>query len=52
MISLTINFALFFLVLFLVVPGAMIFVKCMRDYIHQNRKHRGYNKHEAGKLAG
>jgi hypothetical protein len=52
MISLTINFALFFLVLFLVVPGMMILVKFISDYIHQNRKHVGYDKDGAGKLAG
>jgi len=52
MISLTINFALFFLVLFLIVPGAMILVTYLRDYIHEYRKHAEDHKDDAGKLAG
>ena len=39
MVSLIINLALFFLVMFVVVPGIMIFAMIMRDHIHHSRKH-------------
>ena len=53
MISQIVDFALFFLVLFFLVPGIMIFIKLMRSYIHQHHhKHARWHKAESGKLAG
>jgi ABC-type sulfate transport system permease subunit len=42
MIDLIIAFALFFLVLFVLLPVMMIFAMLMREYIHQYRKHSGW----------
>jgi hypothetical protein len=52
MISLIIEWALFFLVLFFLLPGIMIFAMLMRDAIYQNRRHAGWHKESAGKSAG
>lgn len=38
MISLMIEFALFFLVLFFVMPSLFIFLMILRELIHQHRK--------------
>ena len=46
MISQIVDFALFFLVLFFLVPGLMICIRLMRGYIHQ------HYKPESGKLTG
>jgi ABC-type sulfate transport system permease subunit len=43
MIDLIIAFALFFLVLFVLLPVMMIFAMLMREYIHQYRKHSGWH---------
>ncbi len=39
MIALAIEFALFFLVLFFVMPALLIFLMVLRELIHQHRKH-------------
>ena len=50
MISQIVDFALFFLVLFFLVPGMIISIKLMRGYIHQHHKHARWHKAEPGKL--
>jgi hypothetical protein len=52
MVSLIIEWALFFLVLFFLVPATMIFVMFLRNVIHQNLKHAGWQKEAIGKSAG
>ncbi len=52
MISQIVDVALFFLVLFFLVPGLIISIKLMRSYIHQHYKHAGWRKGDSGKLAG
>ena len=52
MIALIMIFLLFLLVLFLLVPGMLIFVKCMRDYSHQQHVHTTYHKDHVERLAG
>lgn len=49
MMSLILNFALFFLVLFIVVPALMISIGFVRDHHH---KHVDWHKDPAEKLAG
>jgi hypothetical protein len=39
MISLMVEFALFFLVMFFFIPALMVFVLTRRDPFHPNRKH-------------
>jgi hypothetical protein len=51
MISMMIEFALFFLVLFVVVPGGMIAWMVVREVARQHRKPAGWQKSEATKLA-
>jgi hypothetical protein len=51
MISMMIEFALFFLVLFVVVPGGMITWATLRALARQHRKPAGWHKSEATKLA-
>ena len=51
MISMIIEFALFFLVLFVVVPGVMISWMVVRELARQHRKPIGWHKGEASKLA-
>ena len=51
MISMIIEFALFFLVLFVVVPGVMISWMVARELARQHRKPIGWHKREASKLA-
>ena len=52
MVSLIIEWALFFLVLFLLVPAMVIFVILMRNTIHHNLKHAGWHKGATHKPAG
>jgi hypothetical protein len=52
MISLIIDSALFFLVLFFLVPGLMIFAMLARDVIVENRKQAEWERQRAGKTAG
>jgi hypothetical protein len=51
MVSLMIDLAMFFLVLFVLLPGMMIFAMLMRDIIshNHNRKHAGWHKEALGK---
>lgn len=51
MISIIVEFALFFLVLFVVVPGVMISWMVARDLARQQRKPIGWHKGETSKLA-
>lgn len=51
MISMIVEFALFFLVLFVVVPGVMIAWAVVRELIRQHRKPAGWHKSETTKLA-
>ena len=50
MISQIVDFVLFLLVLFVVVPGVIIYLKAMHGYSH-NSKHAGWNKSAPGKSA-
>ena len=52
MIYQIIDFVLFFLVLYFVLPGAMVFAVLFRDFIHQSRAHAGRHKELAGKPVG
>ena len=52
MVSLIIEWALFFLVLFLLVPAMVIFAILMRNIIHHNVKHAGWHKGTTDKPAG
>jgi hypothetical protein len=52
MVSLIIEWALFFLVLFFLVPAMVIFAMLMRNIIYQNLKHVGWHKETTGKSAG
>jgi len=49
-----IDLAMFFLVLFVLLPGMMIFAMLMRDVIYhnRNRKHAGWHKAATGKHTG
>lgn len=51
MISLAIEFALFFLVLFVLVPGVMISWMVARELARQHRKPVGWHKRETSELA-
>lgn len=51
MISLMIEFALFLLVLFVLVPGVTIALMVARDFFHQHPKSVTWHKGEASKLA-
>ncbi len=50
MIYQIIDFVLFFLVLYFVLPGTMVFAVLVRDFIHH--KHAARHKELAGKPAG
>lgn len=56
MIALLIEFALFFLVLFFVMPSLFIFLMVLRELIHQHHKHRGsqhkWRRRDIGELTG
>jgi hypothetical protein len=52
MVSLMIEWALFFLVLFLLVPAMVIFAILMRNIILHNLKHIGWHKGAADKPVG
>ena len=52
MIVQIVDFALFFLVLFFLVPGIIIAIKALHGYIHQHYKHAGWHKNDSGKIAG
>jgi hypothetical protein len=52
MISLIIDSALFLLVLFLLVPGLMIFAMLARNVIVENRKQSEWEKQRVEKTAG
>lgn len=49
MVSLIIEWVLFLLVLFFLVPAMMIFAMLLRDIIYQNLKHVGWHKEAIGK---
>ena len=49
MISLILDWALFFLVLFFLMPVMMICAMVLRDSINQNRHHQQWHKDHAGK---
>lgn len=49
MISLIVEWTLFFLVLFFLVPGTVIVAMLVRNVIHQNLKHAGWHKEATGK---
>jgi hypothetical protein len=51
MISLVLQFTLFFLVLFVVVPGVIISLGVFRYYLHQH-KHAGWHRGNPAKLTG
>jgi len=50
MISLFMEFALFLLVLFVVVPGVMVFLMARREIFHVHPKAEEWHKHSAAKL--
>lgn len=52
MVYLVIDLVLFLLVLFVVVPGVMIFGRHIRDFIHQNRKQATWHKNGMEKPTG
>lgn len=52
MVSLIVEWALFFLVLFFLLPGMIIFAMLMRNVIHHNLKHMGWHKEATGKSTG
>lgn len=54
MASLIIEWALFFLVLFVLCPAMMIFAMLMREFIYynHNRKHAGWHKEATGGSIG
>lgn len=54
MASLIIEWALFFLVLFVLCPVIMIFAMLMREFIYHNhyRKHTGWHREAPGKSTG
>lgn len=52
MVSLVIEYALFFLVLFFLVPALMVFAISMRNLIHDNLKDSSWHKEVAGKSVG
>jgi hypothetical protein len=52
MVSQVIEYALFFLVLFFLVPAMMIFAISMRNVIHDNLKESVWHKEATGKSAG
>ncbi len=47
-----IDFVLFFLVLYFVLPTIMIFAVLIRNFIRQHRAQAEYHKHLAAKPAG
>jgi hypothetical protein len=51
MASIIIDLAVFLLVLFVLLPGMMIFAMLMRDFIYHNhnRKYSGWHKEATGK---
>ena len=51
MISMILEFALFFLVLFVVVPGLVISWMVARELVRQHHKPIGWHRDEASKLA-
>ena len=54
MISLVLEFILFFLVLFVGVPGVVIALRVMRNHLHHWHQHRqaGWQKGNPAKLTG
>jgi hypothetical protein len=52
MVSLIIEWALFFLVLFFVVPAMVVFAMLLRDIIYQHLKHAVWHKEAMGKSPG
>ena len=54
MISLVLEFILFFLVLFVVVPGVVIALRVLRNHLHQWHQHKqvGWHKGDPAKLTG
>ena len=56
MIALMIDFALFFLVLFFVMPSLFIFLMILRELIHQHRKRTAspgkWRRSDAAELTG
>jgi hypothetical protein len=52
MVSLIIEWALFFLVLFLLVPAMVILTILMRNIVHHHLKHAGWHKGATDKPTG
>lgn len=52
MVLLALEFALFFLVLFVLVPGIVISVRMLRKYVHQHNHHASWQKDNPTHLAG
>lgn len=52
MISLIVEVALFFVVLFFLLPCVMIFLMIVREFIQQTRRQAGWQKSEGRELAG
>ena len=50
MISLFIDFALFILVLFFLMPSVMIFLMIVRELVHQHRRQAEWSKEGAGEI--
>lgn len=51
MISVMIKFAVFFLLLFFLLPSLLIFLMIVRELILQARKHAGWRKDVSAELA-
>jgi sterol desaturase/sphingolipid hydroxylase (fatty acid hydroxylase superfamily) len=52
MVSLIIEWVLFLLVLFFLVPAMMIFAMLLRGIMYQSLKHAGWHKEATGKWLG
>ena len=52
MVLLALEFALFFLVLFVLVPGIVISVTMLRKYVHHHNHHASWQKDVPSHLAG
>ncbi len=52
MVSLILEWALFILVLFFLVPAMMVSTMLLRDVLYQYLKHAGWHKEATGKSAG
>ena len=52
MVSLILDWALFFMVLFVLLPGVLIVAMLTRDTVAQNRHHLLWHKHPVKKSPG